>query len=268
MAQSPQRVRRGKKLGWFTAAKCPVDAETKEWLEGSFNWLIDDLGEETLRSVEVALPTAEYFPDPYSGSQHDIQSMVERVCEYMSVDPAEVELKFFTHDQGAGLHPLAAVEGRAHDLGTYQRRGGKYHISLETSQAVNPEAMIATIAHELGHVILEGEGRLDDGHPDHEPLTDLLTVFYGMGIFNANSAFLFEQWTNAQAQGWHAAAGGYLTEEMYGYALALFAYARGESKPDWAGHLKTNPRYFFRQGLKYLEKTGDTKVRKLAPEGS
>lgn len=250
-------------MSWFTS-KCPVDVETKAWLENAFNWLIDELGPDTLQSVEVILPTEEYFPDSYSGSHSDIRKMLDRVCDYMDVDPAQVEIRFYTNEDGSGLHPLAASErSDGHALGTYHKRRGKYIVSLDTSQASNPEVMIATIAHELGHVILLGEDRLDPNHPDHEPMTDLLTVFYGMGIFNANSVFSFEQWTNNQAQGWQANRRGYLTEEMFGYALGMFAYARGETKPEWYSYLNTNVRSYFKRSLKYVLKTGDTTVTLL-----
>lgn len=205
---------------WFTP-KCPVDDETREWIDNAFQWLIDELGLETLREAEMILPTEEYFPDPYNGSRVSIQKMLDRVCGFMDVDPSLIEVKFFENEDGARFHPLAAGESsERHTLGTYQMRcDGKYAISLDTSQAVNPEMMVATIAHELGHVILLGEGRLSEDYEDHEPMTDLVTVFYGLGIFNANSSFVFEQYTNAQFQGWRAGSAGYLSEQMFGYAL-------------------------------------------------
>jgi hypothetical protein len=93
-------------------------------------------------------------------------------------------------------------------------------------------------------------------------LTDLLTVFLGLGIFTANSAFKFNQWTGGGKQGWEAKRLGYLTESMFGYALALFAWARGEDKPQWSKYLEGNVKYYFRSGLKYLEKTGDSKLKR------
>jgi len=250
-------------MSWFTP-KCPVDAEDKKWLENSFNWLIEELGADILGSVEVVLPIEEHFPDRYEGSQSDIRRMVERVCEYMDVDPKLIDLRFYTNEDGSGIHPLAGAEQSGHVLGSYQMRGGKYRVRLDTSQAKDPQLMVATIAHELGHVILLGEGRLDADYPDHEPMTDLLTVFYGLGIFNANSVFRFEQWTNTQAQGWRAERRGYLTEEMFGYALALFAYSRGELKPEWFGYLNINVRTYFKRAIKYLAKTGDTSVIRVS----
>lgn len=238
-------------MGWFTP-KCPVDPETKEWIECSFDWLIEELGIDILRSVEVLLPNDEHFPDPYDGSTPSIRKMVDRVCSYMDVEPASVQVQFFRNEDGSGVHQFAGSESGEHALGIYSMRNGKYRIELDTSQTGDPQALIATIAHELGHVILHGEGRLDPEHPDHEPLTDLLTVFYGFGVFNANSVFTFDQWTNAHGQGWRAQRRGYLTEEMFGYALALFAALRNESKPPWLSELNTNARSYFKSASKFI----------------
>lgn len=238
---------------WF-APRCPVDEETREWLDGSWKWLSKELGAEIPETTEVILPTAEHFPDPYNGSRASIRRMVDRVCGFMDVDPALIEVRFVEGEDAGRFHPLAASgDAGRHALGTYQmRRDGKHAISLDMEQASNPEMLVATVAHELGHVILLGEGRLEPDHPDHEPLTDLLTVFYGLGIFNANTTVIFEQWTNAQYQGWQIGGGGYLSEEAFGYALALFARARGEGKPAWAKYLNTNVRTYLKRALKYL----------------
>lgn len=238
---------------WFTP-KCPVDDETREWIDNAFQWLIDELGADTARDVPVILPTEDYFPDPYNGTRVSVRRMLDRICGYMDVDPEMVGVRFFENDDGSKLHQLAA-DGmdRNHVLGTYHmRRDGKYSISLDISQATNPEVMVATIAHELGHVILLGEGRLNEDYEDHEPMTDLVTVFYGLGIFNANSSFVFEQWTNSQFQGWRAGRAGYMSEEMFGYALALFARHRGETKPEWSKFLSTNVRSYMKSSLRFI----------------
>ena len=54
-----------------------------------------------------------------------------------------------------------------------------------------------------------------------------------------------------------------MNEEMFGYALALFAWVRGESKPGWSKYLKGNVSAYFKSGHKLLEKTGDTQLKTL-----
>ena len=121
---------------------------------------------------------------------------------------------------------------------------------MRRGAAARPVALVATIAHELGHVRLLDEGRISADQRDHEPLTDLLTVYFGLGVFTANAAFDFRQGRT----GWSYQRLGYLTEQMYGYALACYAHLRGETAPRWARHLDTNPRGYLKQSLRYLER--------------
>src|SRR5207244_2275878 len=75
--------------------------------------------------------------------------------------------------------------------GHWRKRDGATVIGVQVDQARDPIALVATIAHELGHERLLGEERIDPERRDGEPLTDLFTVFFGMGIFSANAAFEF-----------------------------------------------------------------------------
>lgn len=217
-------------------------------------WLLEEFGSDAFRRVTVVLPTDEFFPDSYSADEDDARALVDRVCEYMSVNPDLIELEFFEDERKQAQKDFVYAEGSSGGpVGHYQKRRNKFVVSLESSQLTDPMSLVATIAHELGHVRLLGEGRVHGAFEDHEPMTDLLTVFFGLGIFTANSAFTFD----AHSQGWQAQTRGYLNEEMFGYALALFALMRGERNPAWSRYLQGSVSTYFKNGLKYLEKTGD-----------
>ena len=250
-------------MNWFTP-KCPVGAEDKAWIEKSMLWLIEEFGRDALLNATVVLPTDEFFPDQFSEDEEDVRALVERVCGYMGVDPERVELEFFT-DEAGGTRPAVPFDefSRSGVAGHYRKRRDKFLITIESSQLTDPMFLVATSAHELGHVRLLGEGRVSAGFEDHEPLTDLLTVFLGMGVFTGNSVFTFRQWTDSFSQGWQVERRGYMTEEMFGYALALFAWQRGEHHPAWSEYLQGNVGAYFKSGHKYLEKTGDTLLEKL-----
>jgi len=130
---------------------------------------------------------------------------------------------------------------------------GQEIVAIEASNLHDPMALVATIAHELSHARLLGEGRLTGKEEDHEPVTDLTTVFFGLGIFNANCAFRFSQWSRAGRHGWNAATLGYLSEEMFGYALGLWTLVRDEENPAWVRHLRTNPRVYMKQTVRFLK---------------
>jgi hypothetical protein len=125
-------------------------------------------------------------------------------------------------------------------------------VAVRSTQLTDPMALVATIAHELGHVILLGGKLIDPDTPDQEPLTDLLTVFLGLGIFTANSAVRFQQFQDERKQGWSMQRLGYLPEEVFGYALAKFAAERNEDRPDWVRHLSTDVRAYYKRSRDYL----------------
>lgn len=250
-------------MNWFTP-KCPVNADEKAWIEESMLWLMDEFGTDSLREVRVVLPTEEFFPDPFSADEDDVRALVNRVCGYMEVDADRVELAFYADEDKDLRATLPAYESSYEGTaGHYRKRRNKFVISIESSQITDPENLVATVAHELGHVLLLGGGRVSHAHEDHEPLTDLLTVYSGMGVFTANTVFSFRQWTGTFSQGWQTERRGYMTEEMFGYALALFAWLRDETKPAWSKHLLGNASAYFKDGQAYLDKTGDTTLKKL-----
>src|SRR5262249_49946911 len=125
-------------------------------------------------------------------------------------------------------------------------------ISINQEHLKDPEALVATLAHELGHVMLLRPGLVSREEPDMEPMNDLLTVFLGFGVFTANTAFRFRQFTDFQAQGWSTQRLGYLPQEMLGYALARFTFERADPKPAWKSFLTTNVASYMQRSCQWL----------------
>jgi hypothetical protein len=153
----------------------------------------------------------------------------------------------------AGRAGVALTTERRGAAGHYRERGGRPVVSIDEDQARRPMALVATIVHELGHVLLLGDRRITSERQDHEPLTDLLTVFFGLGIFGANAAFEYTQEARGRyPYSWRSRL-GYLTEPMFGYGLARYAGLRGEKSPSWSRYVDVNARTFLNRGLRYLE---------------
>jgi len=206
----------------------------------------------------VMLPVNEHFPDPYDKSEEAVVSLFRRIANRMSIDPDTIKLDFFDDSSTVTreLVPSASGKGAA-PAGLYHHDSEtKTHVLINTSQFENPDRLIATLAHEIGHVILLRPGLVERHEEDMEPLNDLLTVFLGFGVFNANSAFQFKQFSNDQTQGWSVNRQGYLSEELFGYALARFAFERGEMNPPWVKYLATNIRAYFKRSLAWLKVNG------------
>src|SRR5688500_10981394 len=134
-------------FGWFRPT-CPVDPETKRWIEERMQWLTDEFGMTRLRSVQVVLPTPEFFPDAYDGSKKDAKRLLRRVCRYMDVEPDRVKIRFYVDQK-----PSADL-GFAHNGPAGVYAGDT--IWIEESMLADPMALVGTMAHELGHVHLLG----------------------------------------------------------------------------------------------------------------
>ena len=241
--------------------KLPVNQEERLWVDEGFVRLEAMLSRRRLLETKVVLPDAEHFPDAFDGNEASVEALVHRICEYMQIDQTRIKLEIF---------PDEAEEFRENSLWSIQtnRPAGIYFghesvkeedcrvvIALKSSVLKDPIVLVATIAHELGHLILLGDGHVDRSTPDHEPMTDLLTVFLGLGIFTANSAARFNHYEHGGGwTSWSMRRLGYLSQEIYGYALAKFAAERSENKPDWTRYLSTNVRAYFKRSSAWLAK--------------
>ena len=241
--------------------KLPVSEKERLWVDEGFVRLEAMLGRERLLEATVVLPDTEHFPDAFDRSEASVETLVHRICEYMQVDPTRIKLEIFPDEAGElRENSLWSIQTNR-PAGIYfghesvMEEDGRVVIALKSSVLKDPIVLVATAAHELGHLILLGDGHIDRSTPDHEPMTDLLMVFLGLGVFTANSAARFQHYDHGG--GWHSWSMrrlGYLQQEVYGYALAKFAAERGESNPTWARHLSTNVRAYFKRSLAWLTK--------------
>jgi len=269
-------------LGWLFVPSCPCDPAAKAWVEERLQWLVEEFDDHAFNGRPIVLPTPEFFPDQYDGSQKAVRTLLDRVCGYMDVVPDLVALKFVA-DAGKIWLVNDAGHYLPHAAGTYQeavgdededededndleedayqgqRRvaEGKFIISIDKTGLHDPMGLVGTMAHELAHVRLLGEGRTTSEEYDNELLTDLTVVFFGLGVFLANTP---RNW-DSQYTKWPGTSLNkpeYMTPPMFGYALAHLAWFRGEESPAWAKHLHWNARPDFKQAVRFLWKNGES----------
>ncbi len=245
-------------FGWFEPT-CPVDPRAKRWIEERLDWLSDEFGLDVFTRRAVILPLEEFFPEPYNGSYNTVRTLLDRVCGYMDADPGRVELQIFddrkqewlVNEKGQYI-PKAA--------GVYDEQYERVILHFAHSQLSEPMDLVGTMAHELAHLRLLGERRIDPEIFDNELLTDLTVVFHGLGIFLANKPrawhSLLTTWPDSNDK-----RSEYMTQPMFGYALAHAAWFRGEQKPQWMKALRHDARTCFKQGVRYLFETRDSKFR-------
>jgi len=241
--------------------KLPVAEHERLWVDQSFLRLGAMLGAQRMLEATVMLPIPQHFPDRWDGTEAALQSMFRRVAGIMQVDPDSVDVELFDTGHGTTNSLVPFSSGESSDAGgIYQHTTDRTRIGINESKMKNPIALVAVLAHELGHVVLLRPNLVDRNEEDMEPLNDLLTVYLGFGVFNANAAFQFHQYTNNQTQGWSIERLGYLSEEYFGYALARFAYERDESRPKWASHLENSVATYFKRSLAWFHATSPSKL--------
>ena len=213
-----------------------LEAGPAKWTRDRMGWLVGQFGWDRLRTCQVVLPTPKFFPDRYDQSEDAARALFLRTCGYMGIDPAQVELQFHYPIHRAGFTGALARQ-KLDWAGQFQTAAGKKIVRIDAALLPDPETLVATFAHELAHVVLLGEQRISPDDPDHELVTDLTTVFFGLGVFNANMAYRDTFVENQRGES--VLRLGYLTPPIWSYALALFANLREERKPDWLRYLRT-----------------------------
>ena len=109
--------------------------------------------------------------------------------------------------------------------------------------------------------------RTATGGPEFEEYAvDLATAFLGFGIFGANTAFQFQQFSDigSGSQGWSSSRVGYLTETEWAFALAVFLSLRGEPKEVADKWLKPGPAKLLAKSMAYLAANPD-RLAELRP---
>jgi len=235
--------------------KEPLDYERRKYFENNLLWLIQEFPKPGIEDRQVICPTPENFPIQWNASEENANAACRIICENMQLNHNEIELDFYDNgmqeiDMGTSVifmenHPEDSI---AAGLYHHERNEeGKYQVSIDQALLEAPDNLIATLAHELVHVKLLGEKKLDF---NDEMLTDFATVFFGLGIFNANTAFQFHSGYDR----WGYKSMGYLSIEEWAYALALFAFIRHEDNPLWSKHLAKPVLNEFNKSMDYMLK--------------
>jgi hypothetical protein len=245
----------------FGRVECPLDDETRAWVESGVMLLSSRLDAERLKRPVIE-PTREFFPFDLDGTPEAATRMFHHVCKIMDIDPARTRLVFEEADApltNGSLDYDWASDGAA---GTYRQDSKGRHLVMVRDDLLDDSLrFVAVAAHELAHAVMH-DSRMLEAEDDvdvesEEELTDMLTVLYGMGIFTANASLHERQYdANIGMSGWGWSRTGYLDFPLWAHVHAVFAYLREERDPPWARHLRLDIRALFKRSLKFLWREG------------
>lgn len=236
---------------WFKP-RCPVSTRDKVWTETRLRWLVDQLGSDALRRAQVVLPTAEFFPEAWGGSDRELTALFEQICQWMGISSDAVGLEIVSDRQ------LVDAVGHYDYTPETLQQYGRPIIRIVDSLLQMPLQLASTLAHELAHERLLGGELISESVADHEFVTDLLPLSLGLGIIQANATIQDGTIREGHLTWYQSTRIGYLSSLQLGYALALFAWHRQERSPEWARYLRLDARSVFNKGLKFLAAGGES----------
>jgi len=237
-----------------TAPQSPLKADRRQLIEGSFQWLTNTFDKEAILHRRILTPHYSDFPIRYNGDPQTATETLDIIAIQMEIEPSELDLHFYddtinqlsTGSPTGGKLTLATADdepaGSNHPLWQGRNEAGRYDITSRISHLQRPEYLVAVMARDLAQIKLLGEARIPE---PNQTLTDMTTLIFGLGIFNANASFTSQ---NISLPGLNTR----MTQMEWGHALALFAHFRKEKNPAWTAHLVKNIKSDFQRSEQYI----------------
>jgi hypothetical protein len=207
--------------GEFLIKDVPLNEERRLSIDDAFAYLQELFGKDILKNKPVRT-----IDDPLLSIKvkytEDIYELAQNIAQIMDIAPEKIVLDFFNENE---YHEAAGLYKGKDDEGFY-------HVALLNSIYTDVEKLIAVIAHEFAHIKLLGEERMEE---NAEELTDMVTLFYGLGIFNSN--VVFRQQGDHVEKNWTTSRTGYLSLADWGYLFALYKYVGDDKETAWFKYL-------------------------------
>jgi hypothetical protein len=238
-----------------------LDQDSAQWIFAAFEWAINSFGSDFFREDTVLVrPVNEHFPNLQADPGKLAENLFEIVRTFAGMQDWPCELVAQDPDPEAHVGRHIFIEGIPRGpAGTFRlaiAEGAEKHRALITynpKHLNDPGALVATFAHELAHYLAHSVREKPPGGDDlEEYATDLLAVFMGFGIFQANTAFTFRQFQTSGSQGWSWQRQGYMSQYELVYALAIFSHLKALTRRDVEPFLKNSLVPFYRKALKEI----------------
>lgn len=219
-------------------------SEDTEFQIATYRWLLKNFGgKHFFEDTKLILPTREFFPSKVKNEKDAAIKTFEMVKKYAGMEEWPCKLEAQEADLETHIAPTLVIKNvPSSPLGTFEaKKNNEIVITYNPALVNNPTQLVATYAHELAHYLTgSGQEEPPGGWDNWEFATDIAATFLGFGLFMANSAFNFQQFTAVDSQGWQYNRSGYLSEPEHIFALAIFLRLRGIAIESALQYLKPN----------------------------
>lgn len=222
----------------FRKVRFPLPTIEKVNIEYHLDWLLRRFGESPIhehQTLTVRSPELTSFVTKAGLDRVGIQQMIENRFPF---DCSGCEL--IDWDGQAEVPPDPDI------------------ILLNPNEQVNPEAMINRIACHISRRFLASMDTTELEHADLTDLSELMTVYFGLGVFGANMALQTTQYTHGEWHYWQHQKYTDSAARHFGVALAYMSWIRNDPEEKLARALRPDARVPFQRALKYLQRTNDS----------
>ena len=244
----------------FLKSKPLLSQSDIEFQLATFKWLLKNFGgDDFYKATKLVLPTKEYFPSKVNSPEGVATETFEAVKKHAGLENWTCKLEVQEEDANPIVAPTLAIQNApTSPQGTFHAtEENEVIITYNPALASQPIQLVATFAHELSHYLTATSKEEPPGGWDNwEFATDIAATFLGFGVFMANSAFNFSQFSNSDSQGWKSNRSGYLSESEHVYALAIFIELKGLPVDSASIHLKPHLKKILKKAHKELIKSG------------
>jgi hypothetical protein len=241
-----------------------VDDSAVAWQLRAFEWLVTNLADgRSLAETTLVLPGQGHFVSDGETGHALALRIFAQIKTYVRVEETtEIDLV----QQPPRLvsivgEQIALQHERPEPLGTCRvNDAGRWELSYDPGLLADPENLISTLVHELGHVMVPPSDDLPVEPDEYEMLIDLCVAFFGFGVFLSNTRA--ERITDGAWSWWRG--GGYLPINDRLLATALFIKLKGDENDRAAAQAFLRPEWRapFGKAFRQLDRF-ESEIRRL-----
>jgi hypothetical protein len=236
-------------LGLFSV-RPPIDIDEFEWLLACFAWLKEQLQRT---SADGFVPGGYSADEPSLRQARTALELFDAVKALAGLSHWHCELEQAEARRAPVTTAMAGAWSEKFALGTFSVEGNTPVIRYDPDLLRDPDALVATFAHELAHLHVHSLGVPPGGSTLEEHATDCTAVFLGFGVFLANAARQFEQFQDRGMHGWRSSLSGYLSESSLTTATAIQLRLFGHPEQAVRRALKPYLAKDFSKALRYID---------------
>lgn len=243
-----------------------LDEATEKWLYDTYAWALHQFDAQVFRDESVlVLPNDRFFPGRANSVEAMSNLIFDKVKGYAGVAHWPTQLvdgRQCAAQPQATLVISGALRGSREVTQAEVPEEQRLQVPYDPALVNNPEAMIASLSHQLAHYLASlAEEVPPGGENNWAQTTEVLAVFLGFGLMFANSAFNVRISRCGSCGAPPADRQSFLSQHDITYALAIFCVLKGIPNRAVLPHLKGSLRGFYKKAATEVSANEDALAR-------